>query len=80
MFIIVMLCNDLGRFYIDYINESFDDFEKAQDRMYKCVNEELESLKECGEEFEVANLNKEVVIYDENKEPITQYEIININK
>ena len=80
MFIIVMLCNDLVRFYIDYINESFDDFEKAQDRMYKCVNEELESLKECGEEFEVVNLNKEVVIYDENKEPITQYEIININK
>ena len=44
MFIIVMLCNDDGKFYIDYVN-----------------------------------LGKEFCIYDEDKELVTKYEIINID-
>ena len=36
MFIIVMLCNDNGEFYIDYVNKKFDNFQEAQDEMYKC--------------------------------------------
>ena len=30
MFIIVMLCNDDGKFYIDYVNKKFDNFQEAQ--------------------------------------------------
>ena len=40
MFIIVMLCNDDGKFYIDYVNKKFDNFETAQSEMYKCANNE----------------------------------------
>ena len=46
MFIIVVLCNDDGEFYIDYVNKKFDNFETAQSEMYKCANNELESLED----------------------------------
>ena len=46
MFIIVMLCNDNGEFYIDYVNKKFDNFQEAQDEMYKCANGELKDLQD----------------------------------
>ena len=78
MFIIVMLCNDNGEFYIDYVNKKFDNFQEAQDEMYKCANNELESLRDIGN-YSYVNLSREFCIYDEDKELITKYEIINID-
>ena len=78
MFIIVMLCNDNGEFYIDYVNKKFDIFHEAQDEMYKCANNELESLRDIGN-YSYANLSREFCIYDEDRELVTKYEIINID-
>lgn len=78
MFIIVMLCNDDGRFYIDYVNKKFDNFQEAQDEMYKCANNELESLRDIGN-YSYANLSREFCIYDEDRELVTKYEIINVD-
>ena len=78
MFIIVMLCNDDGKFYIDYVNKKFDNFETAQSEMYKCVNGELKDLQDIGN-YNYINLDREFYIYNENKELITKYEIIKID-
>ena len=78
MLIIVMLCNDDGKFYIDYVNKKFDNLQEAQDEMYKCANNELESLRDIGN-YSYVNLSREFCIYDENKELVTKYEIINID-
>ena len=78
MFIIVMLCNDDGKFYIDYVNKKFDNFQEAQDEMYKCANGELKDLQDIGN-YDYVNLGKEFCIYDEDKELVTKYEIINVD-
>ena len=78
MFIIVMLCNDDGKFYIDYVNKKFDNFETAQSEMYKCANGELKDLQDIGN-YNYINLDKEFYIYNEDKELITKYEIIKID-
>lgn len=78
MFVIVILCNDDGKHYIDYVNKKFDTFEQAKEEMFKCANNEYQSLQELGN-YEVVNLDNEVFIYDEDKELITSYRIININ-
>ena len=78
MFIIVMLCNDDGRFYIDYVNKKFDNFQEAQDEMYKCANGELQELQDIGD-YDYINLDREFCIYNEDKELVTKYEIINID-
>lgn len=78
MFIIVMLCNDDGKFYIDYVNKKFDNFETAQSEMYKCANGELKDLQDIGN-YNYINLDKEFYIYNEDKELITKYEIIEID-
>lgn len=78
MFIIVMLCNDDGKCYIDYVNKRFDTLEQAKEEMFKCVNNEYKSLQELGN-YAIVNLDNEVFIYDENKELVTNYRIINID-
>lgn len=78
MYIIVMLCNDYGRYYIDYVNKKFDNFQEAQDEMYKCANNELKELQDIGN-YSYINLNKEFCIYNEENELVTRYEIINID-
>lgn len=78
MFIIVMLCNDDGKFYIDYVNKKFDNFETAQSEMYKCANGELKDLQDIGN-YNYINLDREFYIYNEDKELITKYEIIKID-
>ena len=78
MFIIVMLCNDNGEFYIDYVNKKFDNLQEAQNEMYKCANNELESLRDIGN-YSYANLSREFCICDEDRELVTKYEIINID-
>ena len=78
MFIIVMLCNDNGEFYIDYVNKKFDNFQEAQDEMYKCANGELKDLQDIGN-YSYTNLSREFCIYDEDRELVTKYEIINVD-
>lgn len=78
MFVIVMLCNDDGKHYIDYVNKEFDTLEQAKEEMFKCANNEYQSLQELGN-YEVVNLDNEVFIYDEDKELVTSYRIINID-
>lgn len=78
MFIILMLCNDDGEFYIDYVNKKFDNFETAQSEMYKCANGELKDLQDIGN-YNYINLDREFYIYNEDKELITKYEIIKID-
>ena len=46
--------------------------------MFKCVNNEYKSLQELGN-YAIVNLDNEVFIYDENKELVTNYRIINID-
>ena len=69
----------MENYYVDNIGLMFDDFQKAKQEMFKCANNEYQELQEVGE-FEFVNLNDEIVIYDENKELITKYEIIKIKK
>lgn len=79
MFIIIMLCNDDGNFYTDFVNKGFDDIEQAKKEMFKCVNNEYKSLQEIGN-YEIVNLGEEVFIYNEYHELITSYRIIKIDK
>ena len=46
--------------------------------MYKCANNELESLRDIGN-YSYVNLSREFCIYDEDRELVTKYEIINID-
>ena len=46
--------------------------------MYKCANGELKDLQDIGN-YDYINLGKEFCIYDEDKELVTKYEIINID-
>lgn len=79
MFIIIMLCNDDENFYTDFVNKGFDNIEQAKEEMFKCVNNEYQSLQEMGN-YEIVNLGEEVSIYNEYHELITNYRIIKIDK
>ena len=78
MFIITILCKDDDDYYIDYVNKGFKTFEEAQEEMYKCANGELRELQQIGD-YEKINLTREFFIYNEDRELITQYKIIEIN-
>lgn len=74
-----MLCKDFERIYMDYVNEKFNNIEKARKRMFDCVNDEIDTLKSCQKEHNVVNLENSVCIYDNEQELITKYEIIEID-
>lgn len=78
MYIIVMLCNDNEKCYIDYVNKKFNDLKEAQNEMYKCANNELKSLSEIGN-YKLVNLEEQLIIYNDDSELVTQYEIIKID-
>lgn len=77
IYIIVLLCIDKDKKYIDYVNKRFDNKNQAKEEMLKCANEEYSSLKEDGI-YELVVLNDRVGIYDSNKQLITRYEVIEI--
>lgn len=79
MYVIVMLCKDFDRTYIDYVNEKFNNLEQARKQMFNCVNAEIDTLKSCKTKHSVVNLENSVCIYDDEQELITKYEIIEIN-
>lgn len=82
IYIIVMLCNDNDRRYIDYVNKIFTDKDSALQEMYLCANNELKTLKEMENEdnvFEYVNFKTEFNIYH-NKKILTHYEVIEIKK
>lgn len=77
IYIIVMLCVDGNYKYTDYINKRFYNRDKALDEMIKCANGELRGLEETGN-FEMVNMEDEISIYNEDKELITNYRVIEI--
>lgn len=82
IYIIVMLCNDDGHKYIDYINKKFNDKDKAIQQMILCASDELKGLKEIEDEdneYDYVNFKTEFNIYH-NKKILTHYEIIEITK
>lgn len=46
--------------------------------MYKCANGELKDLQDIGN-YNYVNLSREFCIYDEDRELVTNYRIINID-
>lgn len=76
-YIIVMLCIDGYNQYIDYVKKRFDDKEKAIEEMFRCANGEFKDLEDIGN-YELVNLGEEIKIYDEEKQLLTSYKIIEI--
>lgn len=82
IYIIVMLCNDDGHKYIDYVNKRFDNKDTAIKEMLKCANGELKDLKDIEDEYnkyDYVNFKTEFNIYH-NKEILTHYEVIEITE
>lgn len=78
-YVVVMLCKDNDNYYVDNISLMFEDIEVAKEQMFICANNEYQNLIDVGN-FEIVNLNDEIVIYDENRELVTKYEIIKVRK
>lgn len=75
MYIIVMLCNDDDKYYIDYIDEVFKDYKDAKHKMNRCVLSERDSLETDGTKVEIIrDIDKVWLELDGNI--ITAYEIL----
>lgn len=78
-YIVVMLCKDNDNYYVDNIGVMFEDIEVAKEQMFICANNEYQNLIDVGK-FKIVNLDDEITIYDENRELVTKYEIISVEK
>lgn len=75
-YIIVILCNDDGNYYIDHINMAFDSRVDAEKQMEICIEQEYKNLMYEPTNDKCYNRDNDTIYVDGNI--LTRYDIINI--
>ena len=78
MFIVVMLCNDDGDYFVDHITRPFSSKSDAEEAIKNAIKDEIDGLTDCGKHDTDVYTVKDGNEVQKNGVLLTKYEILGI--